>query len=315
MATTTSLYMSSPSVRLVQLEGQNEPTLSSKFWDQTNSTYVTVLIFVKDGKLHIKLPKLDCALADRVQYRILNQLYAMGIAVCDYVREEMTVDKDGKTKKTVIVNPSSEVVAKNLPPFDPTTKGHKLGFVANKLPKNTVVALMQNGTISILGKGLPFALALMAAMFPSLSDLNVEGLRKQMLGKKDAVVEEFPPLNVAISTATDPAPAKLAPWKASVTASEFVPAVVTAVVQEVPVVPAVVTAVVPAVEKQVGHVVDAKEEAIKQLCLEMVALKRRKELEVDTITNANKAIESSKASISLIDLQIAEVMKKILESA
>jgi hypothetical protein len=198
-------YISTPSVFVNQIAGQSTPTLCVQFSDQTNGFKLMVLFFVKNGKLSIKIPYFEGDFCDRVYTGFVKQLWNLGFAVCHY-REEISSGEAGAVKKTVMVTLSYHVARElGLNTLDE----HKLGFIANKMTGGRVVALEQNGTISLLGKGFPCALDLISQMFPSLKHLTMEGLLKKMVSKKETsveVVEDFPTLLAKPTVSVQPAP-------------------------------------------------------------------------------------------------------------
>ena len=162
MATPTIFTQTTPTIFLNTLDGQTTPTLCAKFHDEINDISFTVLFFVKNGKLNIKIPSFENDLVCEVYHRIQATLWDHGFAVCYFHDEETSGGK-----KSVIVQPSS-IVAEKLVLC--TLIKYKLGFVANKLTGGRVPALEQNSTITLLGKNLAFALTLLSTMFPSLKN-------------------------------------------------------------------------------------------------------------------------------------------------
>jgi hypothetical protein len=198
------------------------PTFCIKFQCQTNGMLITVIAYVQNGKLHIKIPNNDSDLSKRVYERFLAQLWTSSIAVCYYNSQ----DDSG----AIIVSPS-KLVAEKLMLSDKDQ--YKLGYVSNKLTQKRVVALEQNGTISIKTKTLDFTLDLLKGMFPSLDSLTMQDLYKQMA--KDVKDVEFPELHqntvsvekhiVNISSALVPTPASVAaPVSVAAPAPAFVAA-------------------------------------------------------------------------------------------
>lgn len=201
-----------PNIFLNKLEGQTTYTLCAKFMDGLNISF-TVLFFVKNDKLNIKIPYFENKVLSDVYSRIMAHLWDLGFAVC-YFREEET----SGGKKTVWVTPTP-FVTKKLD-LSPSIEHHKLGFITNLLTGGRVPALEQNNTVTLLGKGFPFALALLSAMFPSLQkqNLTMEYLKKKMTENKGNSVDVFPALSVVksapapwIKTVVEPLVAKAEP--------------------------------------------------------------------------------------------------------
>ena len=285
-----SALIAAPSVFVNRLESQTNDTLCAQFWDEGNDSTFTVIFYEKNGKLHFKLPFFESELCDRVYSRFLEQLWALGFAVCYFQEEDSS-----EGKKTVMVKPAP-LVAKKLQLS--SDRVCKLGFVANKLTDGRVVALEDNNTntISLLGKEFPFALDLLTAMFPSLGKLSMKGLRKKMVEKTGEFVDDFASFPIAKPTVVSAQPA---PWMKTV-----VPAVATVVPAVTTVVPAVTT-VVPETEDPI--VVDVK--LLKALQKELKNAEEQRQLAEATLKEKEALEKDLKDRVAALKQKMIELFQ------
>ena len=306
-----SALIAAPSVFVNRLESQTNDTLCAQFWDEGNDSTFTVIFYEKNGKLHFKLPFFESELCDRVYSRFLEQLWALGFAVCYFQEEDSS-----EGKKTVMVKPAP-LVAKKLQLS--SDRVCKLGFVANKLTDGRVVALEDNNTntISLLGKEFPFALDLLTAMFPSLGKLSMKGLRKKMVEKTGEFVDDFASFPIAKPTVVSAQPA---PWMKTVfpavatvvpVVSTVFPAVATVVPVVATVVPAVTT-VVPAVTTVVPEtedpiVVDVK--LLKALQKELKNAEEQRQLAEATLKEKEALEKDLKDRVAALKQKMIELFQ------